>query len=58
MDINVPYLPAIKNLPLFLTKIQQAAVPDAFGVDFLRDLGFRKLQRQRHYKSIQISWIS
>lgn len=40
MDLNVPYLPAVKNLHAILTKVQQAAVPDAFGVDFLRDLGF------------------
>lgn len=40
MDVNVPYLPSIKNLHAILTKVQQAAVPDAFGVDFLRDLGF------------------
>jgi hypothetical protein len=40
MDTNVPYLPSVKNLGVMLTKIQQAAVPEAFGVDFLRDLGF------------------
>ena len=40
MDLNVPYIPSVKNLHAILTKVQQAAVPEAFGVDFLRDLGF------------------
>ena len=40
MDINVPYMPSVKNLHTILDKIQHAAVPEAFGYDFLRDLGF------------------
>ena len=40
MDINVPYMPSVKNLHSILDKTQHAAVPDAFGYDFLRDLGF------------------
>jgi hypothetical protein len=40
MDINVPYIPSVKNLHAILDKIQHAAVPEAFGYDFLRDLGF------------------
>lgn len=33
-------MPSIKNLNEILDKIQHAAVPEAFGYDFLRDLGF------------------
>ena len=40
MDINVPYMPSVKNLHAILDKIQHAAVPEVFGYDFLRDLGF------------------
>jgi len=40
MDINVPYIPSIKNLHTILDKVQHAAVPEAFGYDFLKDLGF------------------
>ena len=40
MDINVPYMPSVKNLHAILDKVQHAAVPDAFGYDFLSDLGF------------------
>jgi len=40
MDTNVPYMPSVKNLPAILEKIQHAGVPEAFGYDFLRDLGF------------------
>jgi hypothetical protein len=40
MDTNIPYMPSVKNLPLILAKIQSAGVPQAFGYDFLRDLGF------------------
>lgn len=40
MDTDVPYMPSIKNLSGMLDKIQNAAVPDAFGVDFLTDMGF------------------
>jgi hypothetical protein len=40
MDVNVPYMPSNKNLTAILSKIQHAAVPEAFGHDFLKDLGF------------------
>jgi hypothetical protein len=40
MDTNVPYMLSVKNVPAILTKMQNAGVPDAFGQDFLRDLGF------------------
>lgn len=40
MDINVPYMPSVKNLTTILDKIQHAAVPEAFTHDFLKDLGF------------------
>lgn len=40
MDANVPYMPSVKNLNAILDKIQHAGVPEAFGYDFLRDLGF------------------
>jgi len=32
VDTNVPYLPSIKNLHSISAKVQQAAVPEAFGV--------------------------
>lgn len=40
MDANVPYMPSVTNLHAILTKIQGAGVPDAFNLDFLKDLGF------------------
>ena len=40
MDVDVPYMPSVKNLQAMLNAIQKAAVPDAFGIDFLKDLGF------------------
>jgi len=40
MEQDVPYLPSTKNLHGILQAIQQAAVPEAFTVDFLKDLGF------------------
>jgi len=40
MDTNVPYMLSVKNVPAILTKMQNAGVPEAFGQDFLRDLGF------------------
>lgn len=40
MDADVPYMPSVKNLHSLLDKIQKAGVPDAFGIDFLKDLGF------------------
>ena len=40
MDTNVPYLINIKNLHAILDAIQNAAVPESFNHDFLKDLGF------------------
>jgi hypothetical protein len=40
MEQDVPYLPSIKNLHGILDAMQRAAVPEAFTVDFLKDLGF------------------
>lgn len=40
MDINVPYMPSVKNLAAILDAAQRAAVPEAFSYEFLRDLGF------------------
>lgn len=40
MDANVPYLASVKNLHSILDKTQHAAVPEAFGYDFLKDMGF------------------
>jgi hypothetical protein len=40
MDTNIPYMLSVKNVPAILTKMQNAGVPEAFGQDFLRDLGF------------------
>lgn len=34
-------MPSVKNLHDILDSIKQAAVPDGFGYDFLRDLGFK-----------------
>src|SRR2546423_15191236 len=40
MDIDVPYMGGVKNLPAILDKMQKAGVPEAFGLDFLTDLGY------------------
>lgn len=40
MDTDVPRMPSVKNLHAILDAMQKAAVPDAFGVDFLKDMGF------------------
>lgn len=40
MDTEVPYMMSVKNLHKILDSIQNAAAPTAFGVDFLKDLGF------------------
>lgn len=40
MNLEIPYMPSIKNLNQILDKIQKAAAPEAFGYDFLKDLGF------------------
>lgn len=39
MDTDVPRMPSVKKLHSILDSIQKAAVPDAFGVDFLKDMG-------------------
>ena len=44
MDVNVPYMVSVKNLHAILDALQNAAVPDAFGLDFLKDLGFTSSQ--------------
>lgn len=40
MDVDVPYLASVKNLHAILDAMQKAAVPEAFGLDFLKDMGF------------------
>lgn len=40
MDTEVPYMPSVTNLSKILDSIQRAGAPDAFGLDFLKDLGF------------------
>jgi hypothetical protein len=40
VEQDVPYIPSIKNVHALLDAIQRAAVPEAFTVDFLKDLGF------------------
>ena len=41
MDTNVPYVASVKNLPAIFGKIQKAAVPERFTIEFLKDLGFK-----------------
>ncbi len=40
METEVPYMPSVTNLHKILDAIQNAGAPDAFGLDFLKDLGF------------------
>jgi hypothetical protein len=40
MDQNVPYMPTTGKLHAILAGIQNAGAPEAFGIDFLKDLGF------------------
>lgn len=40
MDIDVPYMPSVKNLHKMLDAVQHAAVPETFTYEFLKDLGF------------------
>lgn len=40
MNTDVPYMPSVKNLHSILDAIQNAGAPEAFGLDFLQDLGF------------------
>jgi hypothetical protein len=44
MDVDVPYLPAVGNVPKILDQIQHAGVPEVFNLDFLKDLGFNSSQ--------------
>lgn len=40
MDTDVPRMPSVTNLHKILDSIQKAAMPDAFGMDFLKDMGY------------------
>lgn len=40
MESEVPYMPSVTNLSKILDAIQKAGAPEAFGLDFLKDLGF------------------
>jgi hypothetical protein len=40
VESEVPYMPSVTNLSKILDAIQRAGAPDAFGLDFLKDLGF------------------
>jgi len=40
METEVPYMPSVTNLHKILEAIQKAGAPEAFGLDFLKDLGF------------------
>jgi Family of unknown function (DUF5343) len=40
VEAEVPYMPSVSNLSKILDAIQKAGAPDAFGLDFLKDLGF------------------
>jgi len=40
MNAEVPYLMSVTNLHKILDAIQKAGTPEAFGLDFLKDLGF------------------
>ena len=40
MDTDVPRMPSVKNLHPILDSMQKAAVPDGFGIDFLKDMGY------------------
>ena len=40
MEVEVPYMPSVTNLHRIFDAIQNAGAPDAFGLDFLKDLGF------------------
>ena len=40
MDIDIPRMPTVKKLHAILDALQKAAVPDALGTDFLKDMGF------------------
>lgn len=40
VEAEIPYMPSVTNLSKILDAIQRAGAPDAFGLDFLKDLGF------------------
>jgi hypothetical protein len=40
VESEVPYMPSVTNLSKILDAIQRAGAPDAFGLDFLKNLGF------------------
>jgi hypothetical protein len=40
MNTEVPYMPSVTNVARILDAIQKAGAPEAFGLDFLKDLGF------------------
>ncbi|MCB1804501.1 MAG: DUF5343 domain-containing protein [Candidatus Competibacteraceae bacterium] len=40
MNLDVPYMPSVKNLTKIFDSIQHAAVPDTFSYEFLKDLGY------------------
>jgi len=40
MNIDIPYMPSVKNVNAIMAKIQGASLPASFTIDFLRDLGF------------------
>lgn len=44
MNVNVPYLMKLGNLPKILDKIQRAGAPETFNIEFLKDLGFTSSQ--------------
>jgi hypothetical protein len=44
MNTDIPYLPAVGNLPKVLEKIQQAGAPETFTLEFLKDMGFASSQ--------------
>jgi len=44
MNSDIPYLIATGNLHKILDKIQQAAAPETFTLDFLKDMGFASSQ--------------
>jgi hypothetical protein len=40
MDTNIPYVLSATNIASILGKMQKAAIPETFNLDFLKDLGF------------------
>ncbi|MCB1736088.1 MAG: DUF5343 domain-containing protein [Gammaproteobacteria bacterium] len=56
MDTDVPRMPSVKNLHSILDAIQKAAVPDAFGIDFLKDMGFTSSNDRSIIKVLKLSF--